>query len=29
MEQCEAFPGTGLRDALDWKEAKGQKSEGL
>lgn len=29
MEQCEAFSGTGLGDALNWKEAKGQKSEGL
>lgn len=29
MEQCEAFPGVGLRHPLNWKEAKGQNSEGL
>lgn len=29
MEQCEAFPGVGLGHSLNWKEAKGQKSEGL
>lgn len=29
MEQCEAFSGTELGDALNWKQAKGQKSEGL